>query len=78
MQLLADALTDERLAALYRSLLRAEARHHATYVTLAARRPGRDAVDARLAELAQHEAAVLVASRAALHACQRRPTLAPA
>jgi tRNA-(ms[2]io[6]A)-hydroxylase len=59
MQLLADALTDDRLATLYRGLLRAEARHHATYVRLAAAVAHSDAVGARLAELARHEAIVL-------------------
>ncbi len=70
MQLLADALGDPRLVALYRSLLRAEARHHATYVTLASAVPEATGVDARLAELAQHEAAVIAVAtpRPRLHA----------
>ena len=70
MQLLADALTDDRLVTLYRGLLRAEARHHATYVRLAAAVEDSDAVDARLAELAQHEAAVIASAtpRPRLHA----------
>ena len=59
MQLLAEALDDERLVALYGSLLRAEARHHATYVSLANAVPGATAVEERLAELAEHEAAVI-------------------
>jgi tRNA-(ms[2]io[6]A)-hydroxylase len=59
MALLADALADARLAALYRGLLRAEARHQATYVALAAAVPGAGPVDERLAALARHEAAVL-------------------
>jgi len=70
MQLLADALTDDRLVTLYRGLLRAEARHHATYVRLAAAVVDSDAVDARLAELARHEAAVIADAtpRPRLHA----------
>ena len=70
MQLLAEALTDTQLVALYRHLLRAEARHHATYVSLARTVLDGDAVDARLAELARHEAAVLAAAapRPRLHA----------
>lgn len=70
MQLLADALADQRLVSLYRGLLRAEARHHATYVRLAAAIGDPDAVDARLAELARHEAAVIAEAtpRPRLHA----------
>ena len=70
MQLLADALTDDRLVTLYRGLLRAEARHHATYVRLAAAVEDPDVVDARLAELARHEAAVIAEAtpRPRLHA----------
>ena len=70
MRLLADALGDPRLVALYRSLLRAEARHHATYVALASAIHDGDAVAARLAELARHEAAVLAIAmpRPRLHA----------
>lgn len=63
MQLLAEALDDERLVALYRSLLRAEARHHATYVNLAGAVSGAVDVHARLAELARHEAAVIAVAR---------------
>jgi len=70
MQLLADALTDDRLVTLYRGLLRAEARHHATYVRLAAAVEDPDVVDARLVELARHEAAVIAEAtpRPRLHA----------
>jgi len=70
MQLLADALGDPRLVGLYRSLLRAEARHHATYVALASAIQDEPAVATRLAELAQHEAAVLAVAtpRPRLHA----------
>lgn len=58
--LLAEALEDEpRLAAFYRELRSAEARHHRVYVELAcAVAPGAH-VRSRLAELAAHEAAVL-------------------
>jgi tRNA-(ms[2]io[6]A)-hydroxylase len=62
MRLLADALGDERLVAFYRRLLRAEARHHATYVALAIAVAGAAAAEARLAELACHEATVLAAA----------------
>ena len=70
MQLLADALTDERLVTLYRSLLRAEARHQATYLSLAAAVHEVGAVDTRLAELARHESTALVQAgpRPRLHA----------
>ena len=70
MQLLADAFTDERLVTLYGSLLRAEARHHATYVRLAAAVLDASTVEARLAELARHEAVVIAVAtpRPRLHA----------
>lgn len=57
--LLAEALPDPALAGFYRSLHAAEARHHALYVELACQAAPRDAVAARLAELAAHEARVL-------------------
>jgi tRNA 2-(methylsulfanyl)-N6-isopentenyladenosine37 hydroxylase len=57
MQHLAESLPDPELAGMYRGLLASEARHHATYVGLArARFPD---AEARLAELAVHEARVL-------------------
>lgn len=59
MKLFADGLPDAELAALYRSLLASEARHHHGYVDLAAGLFDRDVVRARLAELAVHEAEVL-------------------
>ncbi len=59
MKLLAEALDDLELAALYRSLLASEARHHATYMDLACLRWPRPIVERRLAELAAHEATVL-------------------
>ncbi len=59
MQLLAEHLEDAELAGLYRGLLASEARHHQTFVDLAACFEEMDAVLARLAELALHEASVL-------------------
>jgi tRNA 2-(methylsulfanyl)-N6-isopentenyladenosine37 hydroxylase len=69
LRLLAEAL-DGPLAELYRGLLASEARHHQTYVELAATVAPADEVRARLAELAAHEAAVLAAAPpiARLHA----------
>ena len=57
--LLADALAADPLGPLYRGLLASEARHHTTYVALAEAVAPRDAVRARLRELALHEAEVL-------------------
>jgi len=57
--LLADALPDPELAQLYAALRAAEARHHGVYVELACEVASRDAVAARLAELAAHEARAL-------------------
>jgi tRNA-(ms[2]io[6]A)-hydroxylase len=70
MRLLAEALDDPALAALYRGLLAAEARHHRTYVELATAVAPEAEVQARLRELARHEAAVLAAAppMARLHA----------
>lgn len=59
MRLLADALDDPALAALYRGLLASEARHHQSYVDLARTVVPPDAVRARLEALARHEAAVI-------------------
>ena len=53
LALLADALDDPALAGLYRSLLASEARHHTTYVELAATQAPAADVRARLAELAR-------------------------
>ncbi len=61
MALLADALEDGELRALYAGLLESEARHHATYVDLA-RGTGRfreEEIRSRLEALADHEARVL-------------------
>ncbi len=57
--LLADAVDDPELAALYRGLLASEARHHALYVELAERVQSRPEVRERLAELAEREAQVV-------------------
>jgi tRNA-(ms[2]io[6]A)-hydroxylase len=62
MKLLADAVPDTDLAAFYRRLLASEARHHATYLELAATVVPETAVRTRLATLAEHEAAVLAAA----------------
>ena len=50
---------DRELADFYESLFESEARHHATYVRLAKGFASDDAVQARLAELAEAEAAVI-------------------
>src|SRR5437016_12460800 len=62
MRLLAGALDDPALAALYRGLLAAEARHHQTYVDLATRVAPETQVRARLRALAAREASVLAAA----------------
>ncbi len=71
-QLLADGLADEDDDArrLYSSLLASEARHHGVYLSLACALVGRDAAEARLAEMARHEAEVVAApcDRVRLHA----------
>lgn len=59
MQLLAAALADPALAKLYDGLLASEARHHGIYLDLATRLAEPTLVRARLAELAQCEAAIL-------------------
>jgi tRNA-(ms[2]io[6]A)-hydroxylase len=60
--ILADALPDPALARFYASLRAAEARHHGVYVELACEVAPRAQVAARLAALAQHEAAVIGAA----------------
>ena len=52
-------LTDEELAAFYRSLFESEARHHSTYVRLAYDFMPEDAVRDRLRTLAAAEAAII-------------------
>ncbi|MCB9650022.1 MAG: tRNA-(ms[2]io[6]A)-hydroxylase [Deltaproteobacteria bacterium] len=59
MKLLAEHLEDPELKKLYQGLLACEARHHTTYVDLAARIFPEAQVMARLAEVAEHEAEVL-------------------
>lgn len=59
MQLLSGALEGE-LAELYAGLLASEARHHGLYLRLARTVFGAEAVEARLHEVAAHEASVLV------------------
>ena len=70
MRLLADALDDPALVALYRGLLAAEARHYETYLELATAIAPEARVRPRLRELARREAAVLAAAPplARLHA----------
>lgn len=58
-RLLAEAVPEPGLAALYRGLLAAEARHHGAYLALARRVAPEAELRARQAELAAHEAAVL-------------------
>jgi tRNA-(ms[2]io[6]A)-hydroxylase len=59
MKLLAEALEDAELSALYRGLLASEARHHGLYYELARDIFGREVADARLREVAAHEAKVV-------------------
>jgi len=63
--LLAEAVDDPKLRALYSGLLASEARHHQIYVDLAVtvRAGDRAGVRARLGELAEAEAAILADSR---------------
>ncbi len=57
--LLADAVDDPVLAALWRGLLASEARHHRTYAELALAIADAETVRSRLRVLAAHEARVL-------------------
>jgi tRNA-(ms[2]io[6]A)-hydroxylase len=59
MQQLGEATDDGALAVFYRGLHAAEARHHGIYLDLARRLGSAEGVNARLAELAEHEAAIL-------------------
>ncbi|MEZ6194952.1 MAG: tRNA-(ms[2]io[6]A)-hydroxylase [Planctomycetota bacterium] len=59
MQILAERLPDAELRELYAGLLASEARHHSTYLRIAESLFPRDEVRARLAEVADHEAAVV-------------------
>jgi tRNA-(ms[2]io[6]A)-hydroxylase len=69
-KLLAEAVADPDLAAFYRGLLAAEARHHQVYRDLAGELAPAEVVRARLAELAEREAAILarVPPRPRMHA----------
>jgi len=59
--LLRDRLPDRELANFYGSLFESEARHHSTYVRLAKDFLPEEAVRRRLAELAEAEAAIILA-----------------
>jgi len=59
MKLLAEGLSDPKLAQLYAGLLTSEARHHQTYLDLAVAEASEEDVYRRLAELAEHEASIL-------------------
>lgn len=76
MKLLAEALPDPELAGFYRDLLASEARHFHTYLELAASVAPRDEVQARLRELARHEAEAILAPADALrlHSAALVPT----
>jgi tRNA 2-(methylsulfanyl)-N6-isopentenyladenosine37 hydroxylase len=65
--LLAEAAEDPALAGFYRRLLDAEARHHGIYLSLAHSLAPQAEVEARLRELAEHEAAVLAEARFSGH-----------
>lgn len=58
-QMLAEGLGDRQLEQIYGSLLASEARHHGVYVELAMGLGDRDAIDTRLAELAQAEGEII-------------------
>ncbi len=58
--ILRDHLTDRDLADFFGSLYESEARHHGSYVQLAQLFATRDEVRARLAELAEAEAAIIL------------------
>jgi tRNA-(ms[2]io[6]A)-hydroxylase len=59
MKLLSEHLPDPALAAFYGDLLASEARHFTTYLHLAETFTARPVVQARLVELADHEAEVI-------------------
>ena len=58
--ILRDHLADRDLADFFGSLYESEARHHGSYVQLAQLFATRDEVRARLAELAEAEAAIIL------------------
>jgi tRNA-(ms[2]io[6]A)-hydroxylase len=59
--LLRDRLADDELSAFYGSLFESEARHHSTYVRLAADFLPEEIVRSRLKQLAEAEAAIVAA-----------------
>ena len=59
MKLLAESLEDEVLAQMYAGLLASEARHHQTYLDLAATQVPMSEVYERVDEIAAHEADVI-------------------
>ena len=59
MKLLSEGLEDPQLARMYSSLLASEARHHQTYLDLAATQVSEEEVYARLDQIGEHEARVL-------------------
>jgi len=58
-QLLADAVDDPKLSALYTGLLASEARHHGSYLELAVQASDGGSAQARLRELAECEAEII-------------------
>ncbi|MCB9791813.1 MAG: tRNA-(ms[2]io[6]A)-hydroxylase [Alphaproteobacteria bacterium] len=62
MKLLSEHLPDPELAALYGDLLASEARHHQTYLDLAAPLLSREALQQRVLEIGEHEAAVIASA----------------
>ena len=59
MQLLAENLQDDELRTLYAGLLKSEARHHQTYLDLAAILDDKEAIAERVHEISMHEAQVI-------------------
>jgi tRNA-(ms[2]io[6]A)-hydroxylase len=59
MKLLAENLDDSVLAEFYQGLLASEARHNATYLTLAEEFFSSDVIRSRLSELSKVESAIL-------------------
>lgn len=59
-QVLSEGIDEGPLATFYETLLACEARHHGVYFELAAQLVGREVADARLSELAEQEAEILV------------------
>jgi len=76
MKRLSEVLDDPALAAFYTELLASEARHHTTYVDLAALASDRPTVEARLRELAKIEGAIIADAPpiARMHAAGPEPT----